>query len=310
MPCLVTVPQGDVTMTHARSSCLDLIAALIAVIGAGATAGCNRSTAVLTELVEARRLASELHVQFTQAVDASNRAVMAENDDVSAGAAGEARRAREVVEHDVQKLRPMVESLGYRDDSKLLEEFNASFDEYRRLDDEILSLAIENTNLRAQRLSFGAARDAAAAFGTALNAAIKGNPSKDHCNVEAIAARARTGVLEIQVMQAPHIAEPEDAVMTRLESEMDASASAATKALDELRATLPPAATSQLDIAGAALMRFLSVHAEIVKLSRRNSNVRSLALSLGRKRTVIATCETRLQAFETALGRHAFTATR
>ena len=48
----------------------------------------------------------------------------------------------------------------------------------------------------------------------------------------------------------------------------------------------------------------------IVKLSRRNTNVRSLALSLGRKRTVSATCETRLQAFETALGRHAFTATR
>ena len=297
-------------MTHTRSSCLGLVAALFVVISAAATTGCNRPTAVLTELVEARRLASELHVQFTQAVDASNRAVMADKDDVSASAAGEARRAREVVERDVQKLRPMVESLGYRDDLKHLEEFNASFDEYRRLDDEILSLASENTNLKAQRLSFGAARDAAAAFRTAIDAAIQGRSAKDECKVDAIAARARTAVLEIQVLQAPHIAEPEDAVMTRLESEMDASASAAKKALDELRAALPPAATPQLDAAGDALTRFLSVHAEIVKLSRRNSNVRSLALSLGRKRTVTATCETRLQAFETALGRHAFTATR
>ena len=197
---------------------------------------------MLTELVEARRLASELHVQFTQAVDASNRAVMADKDEVSAGAAGEARRAREAVDRDVQKLRPMIEALGYGDDLKHLEEFNASFDEYRRLDDEILSLAIENTNLKAQRLSFGDARDAAAAFWTAINATIEGNPSKDQCKVEAIAARARTAVLEIQVMQAPHIAEPEDAVMTRLESEMDASASAARKALDELRAALAPAA--------------------------------------------------------------------
>ena len=117
-------------------------------------------------------------------------------------------------------------------------------------------------------------------------------------------------MLEIQVLQAPHIAEPEDAVMTRVESEMDASASAAKKSLDELRAALAPAAAPQLDVASAALARFLSVHAEIIKLSRRNSNVRSLALSLGRKRTVTATCESRLQAFETALGRHAFTATR
>jgi hypothetical protein len=261
-------------------------------------------------LVEARRLASELHVQFTQAVDASNRAVMADKDEVSASAAGEARRARDVAERDIQKLRPMVESLGYRDDLKHLEEFNMSFDEYRRLDDEILSLAIESTNLKAQRLSFGAARDAAAAFRTAIDAAIHGRSARDPCKVDAIAARARTAVLEIQVLQAPHIAEPEDAVMTRLESEMNASASAATKALDELRAALPLAATPQLDIAGAALTRFLSVHAEIIKLSRRNSNVRSLALSLGRKRTVTATCEARLQAFETALGRHAFTATR
>jgi hypothetical protein len=294
-------------MTHVRASGLGLIAALIAV-AAGATTACNRPSAVLTELVEARRLAAELHVQFTQAVDASNRAVMADKDDVSASAAGEARRARDVVERDMQKLRPMVESLGYRDDLKHLEEFNASFDEYRRLDDEILSLAIESTNLKAQRLSFGAARDAAAAFGTAVNAAIQGNPSKDQCKVDAIAAKAGTAVLEIQVLQAPHIAEPEDAVMTRLESEMDASASAAKKALDELRAALGP--SPQLAAAGDALTRFLSVHAEIVKLSRRNSNVRSLALSLGRKRTVTATCETRLQAFETALGRHAFTATR
>jgi hypothetical protein len=297
-------------MTHARSFCLDLVAALFAFISAAATTGCNRPTAVLTELVEARRLASELRVQFTQAVDASNRAVMADKDEVSANAAGEARLAREAVERDVQKLRMMVESLGYRDDLKHLEEFNASFDEYRRLDDEILSLAIESTNLKAQRLSFGAARDAAAAFGTAVNAAIQGNASKDQCRVDAIAARARTAVLEIQVLQAPHIAEPEDAVMTRLESAMDASGSAAKKALDELRAALAPGAPPQLDAAGDALARFLSVHAEIVKLSRRNSNVRSLALSLGRKRTVTAACETRLQAFETALGRHAFTATR
>ena len=125
-----------------------------------------------------------------------------------------------------------------------------------------------------------------------------------------IAARARTAVLEIQILQAPHIAEPEDAAMTRFEAEMNADAAAARKALDDLRASLPPAAAPQLDTAGAALAHFMSVHAEIIKLSRRNTNVRSLALSLGRKRKIIATGEVQLVAFETALGRHAFTATR
>jgi hypothetical protein len=45
--------------------------------------------------------------------------------------------------------------------------------------------------------------------------------------------------------------------------------------------------------AAAALDRFTAINTEIVTLSRRNSNVRSLALSLGRKRTVTALCDVR-----------------
>ena len=67
---------------------------------------------------------------------------------------------------------------------------------------------------------------------------------------------------------------------------------------------------TELDAASAALDRFLSSHTEIITLSRRNSDVRSLALSLGDKRTVTAECEARLQALEEALANHAFTATR
>ena len=39
-------------------------------------------------------------------------------------------------------------------------------------------------------------------------------------------------VLEIQVLQAPHIAEADDAAMTRMEGQMTASEAAARKALD------------------------------------------------------------------------------
>ena len=54
----------------------------------------------------------------------------------------------------------------------------------------------------------------------------------------------------------------------------------------------------------------MAVNDEIVALSRRNSNVRSLALSLGRKRMVTAECEDELRALEEALAKHEFTATR
>jgi hypothetical protein len=54
----------------------------------------------------------------------------------------------------------------------------------------------------------------------------------------------------------------------------------------------------------------ISVNEEIVVLSRRNTNVRSLELSLGRKRKVTAECQDALRALEEALAKHAVSATR
>ena len=48
----------------------------------------------------------------------------------------------------------------------------------------------------------------------------------------------------------------------------------------------------------------------IIALSRKNTNVRSLALSLGRKRVVTAECEDQLRALGEALAKHESTATR
>ena len=277
---------------HGRNS---LIALTLAIVAGTA---CGSSVAVLTQLVEARRLASELHVEFTKAAEASNRAVMADTDEASAAAADEARRSRAVVEKDVDLLRAALESLGYREDTQALEAFTARFEEYRKLDDEILPLAVENTNLKAQRLAFGPAQEAASAFSAAVEEAARS--ASGSCCVQAAAARARAALLEIQVLQAPHIAESDDAAMTKIENRMKDRAQAARAALIELKA---PKAVDALD-------RFVALNDEIVTLSRRNSNVRSLALSLGRKRMVAAECEDDLQALKQALDKHAFTATR
>jgi hypothetical protein len=279
-------------------------------LGCVSLEGCANPQTVLTQLIDARRVASELHVQFTQATEAANRAVMAETDDSAAAAAEEARRARQVVERDIQTLRATLESLHYRNDVRHLDDFESRFKEYRRLDDDILPLSVENTNVKAQRLSFGPSREAAQSFHAALEQAIRTSAAKDSGLAEAVAARARIAVLEIQVLYAPHIAEAQDAAMTVMETQMTAAVNRASKALDELRGMLPSTASAQLDAASAALDRFLSIHKEIITLSRRNSDVRSLALSLGEKRKVTAECEAHLQALEDALAKHEFTATR
>jgi len=280
-------------------------------IALGTAAGCgNGSTLVLTQQVEARRLASNLRVQLSKGADASNRAVMAVTDEASSAAAREAEQATQAVERDVEALQRILQALAYRDEMPELEAFKKCFVGYRALDADILPLAVENTNIKAQRLSFGPARDASNTFRQSLEAAGRTVTAKNPCCVEALIAKATAAMLEVQVIQTRHIAESDDAAMSQMENEMAESHAAAGKALDTLKRLLPATAAPQLAAANDALTRFKTINAELVSLSRRNSNVRSLALSLGRKRTVTAECDDILHALEEALAKHGFTATR
>jgi hypothetical protein len=266
--------------------------------------------AVLTQQVEARRIAADLHLQFTKAADAANRAVLTDADEDSATAAREAQDAVQAIEVDLKELRPVLESLGYAEELRYLDAFTERFNEYRTLDGEILPLAVENSHLKAQRLSFGPAREAADAIRAAVEAAARSSTSNESCSANALAARAGAALFEIQVLHAPHIAEAEDAAMTRMEQRMTALETTAQKALDELKGRLGTNAGPQLAAAAASLERFKDVNRQIVALSRRNSEVRSLALSLGRKRMVTAVADDQLRALEGALAKHAFTGTR
>jgi hypothetical protein len=276
----------------------------------GAATACINGPAVLTQQVEARRLAADLRVQFTKAADASNRAVMANTDETSAAAAREAERATRDAEQTLAKLEPILQSLGYADEIQSVGVFKTHFQDYRTLDQEILSLAVENTNLKAQRLSFGEARAASNAFRESLESAARRAPPKDQWHAAALAARAAAAVLEIQVTDARHIAESDEAAMTQMEKEMAASEAAARDSMKSLAGVLPADARSDLGTATTALDRFAKANAEIVSLSRRNSNVRSLAMALGRKRTLTAECDDALRNLQDALGKHEFRATR
>src|SRR5262249_12659551 len=149
-----------------------LILVVLAAIASGGAACINPLTA-LPKLFEARRVTAELRVSFTRAADASNRAVMADTDDASVAARDEAMKAREVVERDLEALQSILHDLAYADELRYLAGFRARYSEYRRLDDEILPLAIENSNLKAQRLSFGPAQEAVEAFRAALEGAVR-----------------------------------------------------------------------------------------------------------------------------------------
>ncbi len=274
-----------------------------------ALSGCRGGpSAAFTELAEARRLAADLRVQFSKSADASNRAVMADTDEESLVFAHESEQTTHAVQADVTELAPHLKNLAYPAEVGFLEEFTKRFSAYLTLDRSVLELAVENTNLKAQRLSFGPAREAADAFRAALETI--GSQSKDHCRVESLVTKAVLAVRDIEVLQAPHIAEAEDAAMTRIETEMGGLQAVASDALSQISALVEPKAQPQLAAASASLERFKEVSRQIVALSRRNSNVRSLALTLREKPVLTAACDDSLRSLDEALAKEGFTATR
>jgi hypothetical protein len=271
-----------------------------------AASGCDVNKA-LERLSEARHLAADLQVQFSKAADASNRAVMADTDEASVAFAREAEQAKAAIPRDAEALKPILQTLGYSDEMRLLEEFGRRFETYRALDKTILELAVENTNLKAQRLSFGPAQQEADSFRDALESV---RPAADAWRVKALTATAVAAVREVQALQAPHIADFDDAVMTRIEERMAKSEADARSALASLGPLVLPASRTKVDDAGAALDRFMQVNAQVMSLSRRNTNVRSLVLSLNEKPKATQACEESLRALRDSLAKHGYTSSR
>lgn len=273
-----------------------------------AVTGCGGGTSV-EKLTEARRLSALLLVEFTKAADAANRAVMANTDTESVAFARESTEAADDVRRNAEPLAMLLVSLRYADESKLLGEFTSRFADYQALDRTILELAVENSNLKAQRLSFGPMQKEADAFRDSLASIERSAAPVEVWRVKALVATAVSAVREIQVLQAPHIAEPDDEAMNRIEKQMAASEADARSAL-EMVDRARPSSKAHIAAARAALDRFMDLNAQLITLSRRNTNVRSLALSLGRKRMLTAGCEESLRALQDGLAKRGFPGSR
>jgi hypothetical protein len=290
-------------MRNSRGPGLAGVIRLAAVVLAGAAASCGDANAAYERLAQARQLSADLLIQFTKAADESDRAVMADTDEVSVKWAHDAGQTKGALQHDVEALGPLLQQGGYARESEMLQEFVSRFREFDDVDRRILELAVENSNLKAQRLSYGPAQDAADAVRDALGGLAAATPDADRWHVQALVGQAVTTVREIQVLQAPHIAAADDAVMKGLEARMATSETGARQALSALAALVPPALRPRVAAATQALDEFMRLNAQIITLSRQNTNVRSLALSLKQKPALEQACEEPLRRLGEALAR-------
>ena len=232
--------------------------------------------------------------------EAEKSAVMADTDEASQAFAEQSLQAS----HNVEKARRELESLveGTRQEAQLFREFSGCWDKLQEIDREVLALAVQNTNLKALRLSFVPAAEAMRRMENALNQLMDGvSASPDALGITRLASQAGMGALHMYTLHAPHIAESSATRMDELEAVMHSLDVQVTDALQSLHALVDESGKPFLDAAWASYKDFQHITAEIVTLSRQNSNIRSYALSLGQKRQITARCQDMLAALQEAV---------
>ena len=245
---------------------------------------------------------ARMQLGLASASEAEKSSVLAITDEDSHTFADQARAATAEVERDFQEIGTLLAAGGPQREKELLVQFSESFRNLKHIDDEVLALAGKNTNFKAYSLLFGAAANTLAEMDAALSRVIaKHKDTPDAKRVMVMAFGTRIGVLRIQALLAPHIAEESDEKMDRMEASMGKEEMQVRKALDGLTTLTKPAGDADLRAAISQLASYESIKARILALSRENTNVRSLTLSLSKKRKAMALCLDSLNALKMAI---------
>ena len=247
-------------------------------------------------------LTSRMQLGLSSAAEAEKSAVMAITDKESKTFADRARAATAEVEKDRRELEGLLKAAGTQSERELLARFAQSFAEFQRIDADLLDLAVRNTNLKAYDLAFGPAREALEEMNGAVSRiALAYTDSPEAKKVMPLAFGAQIYALRIQGLLPPHIAEESDEKMDKLEALMAMEDARVRRNIDSLKAI--PFLSGNVDLAKAAssYARFNKIRMEILKLSRENTNVRSLAISLNQKRKATLLCQETLNALKGAI---------
>ena len=301
-------PNGRISVSLAVVAALIVVLALIVFNFKG---GGPDLQDILGNMAKKMELLSAMRVNLLKSEETEKSAVMADTDEASRDFADQSRQAADFVDHDRRELESLLNRDHTDKEMKLFHEFDSCWTELRKIDQEILEFAVQNTNLKAAALSFGKGNEAVKRFEQALRNLIHSSLPSDKCSHVLISASdALAAGLRIQGLHAPHIAAASDARMDEIEAEMRQDGEIVDASLKKLAALVPEENRVLLQDAGAAYEEFAAVTVEVIKLSRENTNIKSFELSLGKKRKIAAQCDETLISLQETVRNREFKATR
>ncbi|MGZ8238041.1 MAG: MCP four helix bundle domain-containing protein [Methylobacter sp.] len=237
-------------------------------------------------------LLSTMRIHLLEAIEAEKNAVLAITDEASEAFAAQARHAADGVESSRKEIEFIILQEKFPRETEMINEFNLCWSQYRKLDETILDLAIQNTNLKAQRISATQGAQELEHFEESLNRLIHQNTLGSQCNeVVMLSYEALTASLKVFALHKPHIEETDDQEMDKIEQRIKSYDESARKALGALRSIADLRDDEDQKNAETAYDRFMNLTGEVLRLSRINTNIKSTDLSLGKIRLISLQCK-------------------
>jgi hypothetical protein len=285
-----------------------------AVLGAVTLIGMNNSEDYNPFEAKFRKvdLLSTMRIQLLESTEAEKNAVLAITDEASADFADQARRTANAIETSRKEIESIIHQDNLPQEIALIDEFNSCWSQYRELNETVLNLATQNTNLKAQKISANQCAQEMEHFEQSLSRIISRNTQANRCNnvVSLSSYAALTASLKIFALHKPHIEEASDQEMDKIENSIKAYDESARTALTSLHDIVELRGDEDLKNAEVAYQEFMNLTADVLRLSRMNTNIKSAALSLGKNRIIASQCQEILTTFKETVQTTPYKATR
>jgi hypothetical protein len=241
----------------------------------------------LMRQIEKLGLVNNIQSRVLESVEAEKSAVLSTSDEESAEFAGQSKRSAEEIDRLKTRLTALIDEDARPEEREKLAAFATKWDELKEVDRRLLALAVANTNLKATHLAAQEASVALDRFITSVDAMTLA--CSDVAVVRSLASAA-TAVARIQSLLFVHIPEGSDAQMTALETRIRALSATVDTTLRDAAPSVPSTASGAAADAAQAWAEYQRVMAEVLRLSRLNTNVISFDVSTHEKRRVTQAC--------------------
>ena len=250
------------------------------------------NTAAVTTLAEKKKILLQMRFDLLKSVEMEKNAVMAITDEESKEYATLSRNASASVEKSFAEFNTLKTSLSNPGDEKTLLEFSSCWQELHAIDQIILESAIQNANIKATHLSNEKGSELIDLLEKQLEIIRQQNIDTPHQEeIGALLYHIMLSTTKIHSLHSPHISEAHTESMEKIELQIKTEESKVLQGFEQLMEITLPQTRQPVDTAKQQFLQFAELTAKVIELSRQNSNITSLTLSLGKKRILAAQCD-------------------